>query len=174
MRDELTGLANRRAVLAGLKQIDPEDGGCHAFFLLDLNGFKRVNDSYGHAAGDNLLLVVAERLKRVTRPTDLLARFGGDEFAVLAGGVDYAGAKAAGQRYIAALDNDIWLDGIAYRIGVSIGAVLIPEDGAVFDQILANADAAMYRAKGGGASALVFYRDAELRGGVPTARRAGS
>jgi diguanylate cyclase (GGDEF)-like protein len=161
-RDELTSLPNRRVVFSRLKELDPEiDGRCHAFFLLDLNGFKRVNDRYGHPVGDNLLLVVAERLKRATRPADLLARLGGDEFAVLAHDVDYAEAQAVGRRYIVALNNEIWLDGVGYQIGVSIGAVLIPHDCTGVEEVLANADVAMYRAKDSGGSGLVFYCDLE-------------
>ncbi|MEI9900846.1 MAG: GGDEF domain-containing protein [Hyphomicrobium sp.] len=170
MCDELTELPNRRAIFARLKQIDPAaDGGRHAFFLLDLNGFKRVNDRYGHAAGDGVLLVIAERFKRVARPTDLLARLGGDEFAVLAHDVDYDGAAAVGHRYIASLDNEIWVDGVAHQIGVSIGAVLIPDDCIALEDILAYADVAMYRAKANKTSALVFYSDIEQRNDVSRA-----
>jgi diguanylate cyclase (GGDEF)-like protein len=167
MHDELTGLPNRRAMFSRLKELDPKgDGRQHAFFLLDLDGFKSVNDQRGHAAGDNVLLVVAERFKRVARPTDLLARLGGDEFAVLAHDVDYDGAKAAGHRFIAALDNKIWVDGVGHEIGVSIGAVLIPRDCTAVEAILGDADIAMYRAKAARGSALVFYCDLDQHGSL--------
>lgn len=158
MRDELTDLPNRRAVLAHLRELNPaEDGRQHAFFLLDLNGFKQVNDRYGHAAGDSVLLIIAERFKGVSRPTDVLARLGGDEFAVLVYDVDHLGATAAANRYIGALDNKILVDGVGHEIGVSVGAVLIPKDCILIEDILANADVAMYRAKASRGSTLVFY-----------------
>jgi diguanylate cyclase (GGDEF)-like protein len=162
MRDELTGLPNRRALFVRLNQLKSSEGN-HAFFLLDINGFKQVNDRHGHAAGDSVLLIIAERFSRVARPTDLLARLGGDEFAVLAHDIDYLGAEAAGQRYIQALDTGISVNGITHKIGVAVGAVLIPEGCVNVAEILANADAAMYRAKAEGGSALVFYGDIKRR-----------
>jgi diguanylate cyclase (GGDEF)-like protein len=158
MRDPLTELPNRRAVLGRLDAL-AEDGRQHAFFLLDLNEFKQVNDRHGHTAGDSVLQVVAERFKRVTRPSDLLARLGGDEFAVLAYDVDRSGAEALGGRFIATLENQIFVEGTGHDVGVSIGAVLIPQDGIVVQEILANADIAMYRAKATDRSALIFFRD---------------
>lgn len=163
MCDELTELPNRRAVFARLKELSPHTAGTRdAFFLLDLNGFKQVNDRYGHAAGDGLLLVIAERLKRVARPTDILARLGGDEFAVLAYDVDRAGAMSIGHRYINALNSEISVEGVNHRIGVAVGAVLIPDDCVEVADILQKADVAMYRAKAGSGSGLVFYGDARL------------
>jgi len=158
MRDPLTDLANRRAILGRLNELE-EDGRSHAFFLLDLNDFKGVNDRFGHTAGDNVLQVVAERFKRATRPSDLLARLGGDEFAILAYDVDRAGAEAVGTRFIGTLENRIWVDGVGHDIGVSAGAVLIPRDGVAAAEILANADVAMYRAKAAERSTLVFFCD---------------
>lgn len=167
MCDELTELPNRRAVLARLKELNPKTAGTRdAFFLLDLNGFKKVNDRYGHAAGDGLLLVIAERLKRVARPTDVLARLGGDEFAVLAYDVDQAGAMSIGHRYISALASDISVEGVNHRIGVAVGVVLIPDDCVEVADILHKADVAMYRAKAGSGSALVFYGDVQLLDGA--------
>lgn len=158
-RDVLTDLPNRRAVIGRLKAIDLSDGRSRAFFMMDLNGFKRVNDQYGHAAGDCVLRVIADRFKRVSRPSDLLGRLGGDEFAVLADDVDEAGAAALGSRYLDALRNDVWVDGIGHRVGVAIGVVLVPRDCRRAEDVLANADAAMYRAKTFGTSALVFFCD---------------
>ena len=76
-----------------------------------------------------MLQVVAERFKRVARPTDLLARLGGDEFAVLSYDVDRAGAAAVGDRFLGCLQNQVWVEGTGHDIGVSIGAVLFPKDG---------------------------------------------
>jgi diguanylate cyclase (GGDEF)-like protein len=165
MRDPLTNLANRRAVLSRLNELEQRaDGGRHAFFLLDLNEFKQVNDRYGHAAGDSVLQVVAERFRRVSRPADLLARLGGDEFGILAYDVDRAGAEAVGNRFISTLQNKIWVEGVGHIIGVSAGAVLIPNDGIAAKEILANADVAMYRAKAVDGSALVFFSDVKMSG----------
>ena len=120
MRDVLTGLPNRRAITARLKELRMLGEECqNAFFLLDLNGFKGVNDRYGHAAGDHVLQVLAERFKRVTRPSDFLARLGGDEFAVLSYGVDYEGAAAVGGRFLASLEHTVWVDGVGHDLGTS-------------------------------------------------------
>ena len=158
LRDALTNLPNRRAVLARLEELQPQDDGRqHAFFMLDLNEFKRVNDGHGHVAGDSVLQVIAERFKRVARPSDLLARLGGDEFAVLSYDVDMAGATAVGMRFIGALENKVWVEGVGHDVGVSIGAVMIPQDRIAVPEILANADIAMYQAKATDRSALVFF-----------------
>lgn len=158
MQDPLTELPNRRAVLSRLEAL-AGDGREHAFFLLDLNEFKQVNDRCGHAAGDCVLQVVAERFRRVTRPSDLLARLGGDEFAVLAYDIDRTGATALGGRFLATLENKIWVEGSGHDVGVSIGAVLVPRDATAVQAILHNADLAMYRAKATDRSALVFFCD---------------
>ncbi|MEO8421510.1 MAG: GGDEF domain-containing protein [Hyphomicrobium sp.] len=165
LRDPLTNLPNRRAVLERLEELRSQDGRQHAFFMLDLNEFKRVNDGHGHSAGDGVLQVIAERFKRVSRPTDLLARLGGDEFAVVSNDVDLAGATAVGMRLLGALENKVWVQGVGHDVGVSIGAVMIPQDGNAVPEILANADIAMYRAKATDRSALVFFD------GTPTAPR---
>jgi diguanylate cyclase (GGDEF)-like protein len=121
-----------------------------------------VNDHFGHAAGDCVLQVVAERFRRVARPADLLARLGGDEFAVLAYDVDRRGAATVGSRFVGALENKISVEGVGHDIGVSIGAVLIPKDCVTAQEILANADIAMYRAKGTERSALAFFCDVKV------------
>ena len=159
VKDSLTGLPNRRAMLASLAEATGprNDGRGHAFFLLDLNEFKAVNDLHGHAIGDHVLQLVAERFKLASRPSDVLARLGGDEFAVLVFDVDRETGRTTGQRFIAALKTEIWVEGIAHKVGVSIGVTLIPGDGVTIQEILRNADIAMYRAKEAGGSALVFF-----------------
>lgn len=158
-RDPLTGLPNRRSLLTALATATAgrsQDGRHHAFFLLDLNEFKRVNDQHGHATGDRVLRVVVERFKAASRPSDLLARLGGDEFAVLAYDVDRDGAEAIGQRIITSLNSPISTDPTSHQIGVSIGAAMIPQDGVTAEEILADADFAMYQAKAQGHSAIAF------------------
>lgn len=172
-QDPLTGLPNRRAVMAALMAATsgPEQNHrTHAFYILDLDGFKRVNDRSGHGAGDRVLNLVVERLRAAARPTDLVGRLGGDEFAVLACDVDGAAAAAIGRRFIAALECPVVTETCAHEVGVSIGIAMIPLDGIVCEEIIANADAAMYRAKAHSESALAFCgaRDA------PSARLASA
>ena len=129
MQDPLTLLPNRRALLDALEvaiELRGPEFPQHAVFLLDLNDFKNVNDRYGHAVGDHVLQVVVERFRRVTRPSDLLARLGGDEFAVLSYDIDKRAAQAIGERFAAALKNEIAADGHLHGVGVSIGAALFP------------------------------------------------
>jgi diguanylate cyclase (GGDEF)-like protein len=159
-QDSLTMLANRRAMLKALTAAMASalsQGRKHAFFLIDLNDFKRVNDLYGHALGDRVLQVVAERFRTAARPNDLLARLGGDEFAVLSYNVDRNTAYAIGLRFIVTLANEIGVGGHTHEIGASIGAAMIPDDGATTEEIIHHADLAMYRAKGQDGSSLVFF-----------------
>ena len=159
-QDPLTRLANRRALLSALTATTaspPSDGRKHAFFVMDLNDFKRVNDLHGHALGDRILQVIAERFRTAVRPSDLLARLGGDEFAVLSYDVDRETAYAIGLRFMAALESGIRVGGQSHEIGVSVGAALIPDDGTTAEEIIHNADLAMYRAKGQDQPSLVFF-----------------
>jgi len=163
MQDPLTRLPNRRALLEALDAatIACNSGeGRHAFFILDLNGFKRVNDLRGHAVGDHVLQVAVERFRRAARPSDLLARLGGDEFAVLSYDVDRDAAVAIGKLFMEALINDISTDGYVHELGVAVGATMLPDDGTTSEAILHNADVAMYRAKAQKGSALAFFDDA--------------
>jgi len=162
-QDPLTNLPNRRAMLAALTKATSGsrcDGHRHAFFLLDLNDFKRVNDRHGHAVGDRVLQIVVERLRAAGRPSDMLARLGGDEFAILSRDVDREAACAIGQRFIDALASPIRAEGHAHRVGVSVGLTLIPDDGVIPAEILRNADLAMYRAKRAECSSLAFFEPA--------------
>jgi len=161
MQDPLTELPNRRELQAALEAAiahPPAVGGSHAFYLLDLNGFKAVNDQHGHAAGDEVLRAVADRFRAVARKGDLLARVGGDEFAVLACNVNSRETAAQiGQRFAAALAQDIPSETRAYRVGVAIGVALFPQDGATVEDIMHRADLAMYKAKALKRSELHFY-----------------
>jgi diguanylate cyclase (GGDEF)-like protein len=163
LQDSLTGLANRRALFSALTAATaspPSAGRKHAFFLIDLNDFKRVNDLHGHALGDRVLQVIAERFRTAARPSDLLARLGGDEFAVLSYNVDRDTAHAIGLRFIATLESEIRVGGHSHEIGASIGAALLPDDGTTVEEIIHNADLAMYRAKGQDQTSLVFFEPA--------------
>jgi diguanylate cyclase (GGDEF)-like protein len=157
----LTDLPNRRELRSALEAaitLLPAAGGSHAFYLLDLNGFKAVNDEYGHAAGDDVLRAVADRFRAVARKGDLLARVGGDEFAVLATNVSNRETAAQiGKRFAAALAQDIVSGTRTYRVGVAIGVALFPQDGATVEDIMHRADLAMYKAKAMKRSDVHFY-----------------
>jgi diguanylate cyclase (GGDEF)-like protein len=162
--DSLTELPNRRALEAALEQAlrtPPKSGAMHAFYLLDLNGFKQVNDEHGHAAGDEVLRVVAKRFRTAARKEDMVARLGGDEFAILARDVDgMEKANQIGGRFINALSDDIAFAGESLRVGVAIGVALYPEHGATPQEISNHADQAMYRAKALRRSNVKFYEAA--------------
>lgn len=153
--DPLTGLANRRLLLDHLEQAlaaaqGSGDGGgggrAGALLYLDLDGFKQVNDAYGHRMGDRVLAEAAERLRGCLRHGDLAARVGGDEFTVvLAAAGDRVAVGPVADRIIAALAAP-FLDGAA-TVGVSVGVAFFPADGENCEALLHRADAAMYVAK---------------------------
>lgn len=159
MQDPLTALPNRRAVIPALDDaIAGPRGTTLAFYLLDLNGFKKVNDAYGHVTGDAVLRAVAQRFRTVARDEDLIARLGGDEFAVVACGVhSRSEAFDIGQRYVAALDDAVCVGDHAHNIGVAVGVAFYPDDGATAEEIMHRADLAMYAAKAERKSTLLFF-----------------
>jgi diguanylate cyclase (GGDEF)-like protein len=167
MQDPLTGLPNRReleAALASAVARPPAADSMHAFLLLDLNGFKRINDERGHAVGDEVLRGVGERFRTVARKGDLVARIGGDEFAVLACDVaSHEQAIRLGERFVSALSEDVAVAGSGYSVGVSVGIALYPEDGGNAAELMQRADLAMYKAKAAKRSGV------ELFGGQPRA-----
>jgi diguanylate cyclase (GGDEF)-like protein len=162
MQDPLTSLPNRRVLLEALEaatKTAPREGRSHAVFLLDLNGFKHVNDRYGHAVGDELLQAVVGRFRRVARSKDIFARLGGDEFAVLSRNVDERAARDIGERFIDSLHSEIRAGGVTHAVGVAIGASLFPNDGDSVEKVLRHADVAMYRAKSEPGSSLTFFSE---------------
>jgi len=151
MHDPLTGLPNRTLFNDRLEHAlsrRARVGGYVAVMIVDLDGFKNVNDSLGHLAGDALLVAVADRFRTLLRGFDTIARLGGDEFAILADdldAVDQAGLVA--QRVLDALVEPLQLPDRAVAIGASIGIALADRPDSSGDRILSHADAAMYRAK---------------------------
>ena len=149
--DPLTGLPNRVLLDDRLAQAiahADRDGRSFALLACDLDRFKLVNDSLGHRAGDELLQEVARRLGAVVRATDTVARFGGDEFVLLANSiVDPAEAQRIAAAVIEALEAPVRIAGIDIHTSPSIGIAMYPADGDSVDALLAHADAAMHAAK---------------------------
>jgi diguanylate cyclase (GGDEF)-like protein len=170
-QDGLTGLPNRRRFDEALAEAigsPPRAGGTHGLFLLDLNGFKQINDVHGHGAGDEVLVIVAQRLLSAMRAGEMVARFGGDEFAVLA--THLASSEAATNialRITEALDSPIAAGGTTHRIGAGIGISLLPSNASTSGEAMRMADVALYRAKAERRSAFRFFdetMDAKVRG----------
>jgi diguanylate cyclase (GGDEF)-like protein len=163
LHDGLTGLANRNLLRERLDTMLREitHGGSLALLCLDLDHFKHINDTLGHPVGDALIREVGERLRGCVREGDLVARMGGDEFAVLQVGSDPKGATALATRIIEILAAPYDLDGHNLRAGTSIGIAIAPADGTTHDELLKNADLALYLAKSDGRGSYKFF-EAEL------------
>lgn len=168
--DALTDLANRakfhahlELTLSGARRNDRD----FALLVFDLDRFKEVNDTFGHPMGDKLLELVAERARACVRQGDLLARLGGDEFAIVAttgGGPGDAAALA--ERLCAQILRPYVLDGMTISVGVSIGIAMGPADGQSVEDLVKNADLALYRAKAQGGCGYCFFEiamDADMR-----------
>jgi diguanylate cyclase (GGDEF)-like protein len=182
LHDSLTGLPNRVLLLDRLEQailnMQRKDER-FSLLLLDLDGFKEVNDTYGHHIGDLLLAKVGVRLRAQLRDTDTIARLGGDEFAILLGGVSNStDADRIAGNLLMALDQAIMVEGEPLAVGVSIGIVHCPGDGADPATLMRRADVAMYAAKSEHAGIRAYDREmdqhsparmqllAELRAGI--------
>jgi diguanylate cyclase len=144
--DHLTGLPNRRALAAEMDQL-VRDGRRAALILLDLDGFKAVNDGLGHRAGDELLRRLGERLRPALRPGDTLFRLGGDEFAVLLPDATADAADECARRVHHLVCRPVELDGVAVQVGASLGVAAAPDQATTIDDLLHCADRAMYAAK---------------------------
>lgn len=162
--DPLTGLLNRMAFGARLDRAlsrAKRAGKSVAVLFLDLDGFKLVNDSMGHEAGDTLLAAVAGRLRDVLRPEDVATRLAGDEFAVLLRDTTRAGATCVAERILEALRRPVVLDGREVVVTASVGIALSTvRKGS--RELLDNADLAMYRAKHAGKSRHVVFEEAMI------------
>ena len=158
--DPVTGLANRRATYHWLEQAveaQRREGGQVAVLLIDLDNFKVVNDTAGHAAGDVLLRHVATALGGIMRPTDLVGRIGGDEFAVIARVIDTQAATAIGEKILTALRTPFLLETGEVFATASLGLCLYPQDAPGMTELLSSADAALYRAKSAGRNRLATF-----------------
>ena len=159
--DPLTGLANRTSLVPSLEQAVQRarrKNGKLAVVFLDLDGFKQINDAYGHDAGDSLLVEVAARLRAHLRSSDLIARLGGDEFlVVLEEVVEPAPVETVARKLLAEVVQPYSLGGREARVTASIGISVFPDDSADAGALMKHADTAMYAAKQGGKNTFRFY-----------------
>jgi diguanylate cyclase (GGDEF)-like protein len=168
--DQLTNLGNRRALFEVLDALadqyagdDPAPGPVSLLFV-DLDRFKEVNDSFGHAVGDDLLRLLGSRLKRSLRGHDVLVRLGGDEFALVLMDADAGYGATVAQRITGVLEEPFQLGAVQARIGASIGIATMPADAADGHDLLRCADLAMYRAKLAGESFAIYQQEIDWAG----------
>jgi diguanylate cyclase (GGDEF)-like protein len=157
--DPLTDLPNRTLLHDRLDQatrIGNREGTSLALLLLDLNGFKEINDTLGHHAGDRVLQCIASRLRTTLREADTVARLGGDEFAVLLPLADLDGALLAAQKLLQEVEQPCVIDHKALSVRASLGIACFPEHGSTADTLLQKADVAMYSAKSDGVGISVY------------------
>ncbi len=177
--DPLTGLLNRRGLYLALEPSLSAalPSGAVAVYLIDLDGFKPINDRFGHDVGDALLIEVGRRLQAQMRGPDLVARMGGDEFVVVIHGIgDDIAAHAAGRRLLAALRGPFAVAGITAQVGATVGYALAPNDACDVSRLLKCADAGMYAGKQAGKNRVVrgaMQPDSPVLT-TPDAPRAGS
>ena len=158
--DALTELPNRAQFLDEMADAEAliERGEMAAVLCIDLDHFKSVNDTLGHAVGDKVLKQASARLWGATRETDLLARLGGDEFSLLLRPIDKpSDAAGIAERIVKAMSSPFNIDGHQIAIGASVGIAIAPQDGETTDVLMKNADLALYRAKSEGRSTYHFF-----------------
>lgn len=160
-RDVLTGLPNR--LLLGQRvefalRLAERGGGQFAILFIDLDRFKNINDSLGHAFGDRVLIEVSDRIQRCMRDVDTLSRMGGDEFVAFLQDADAIGTEVAARRILAALARPFLVDEMNFSLGCSIGVAMYPADGQSLDELIKCADTAMYRVKERGRGNFRFYQ----------------
>lgn len=160
-RDALTGVANRRRFEERLGEalaLAERTNGLVALVLLDLDKFKAVNDTHGHATGDLVLRLLARRLRPIIRASDLLARLGGDEFAILLTGLTLpAGATVFAARVLERLERPLHVGRLRLPLAASVGVAVWPEDGATAADLVGHADDALYAAKRAGGGRWLRY-----------------
>lgn len=155
--DPLTGLANRRYLTQRLERLLEQKVPLAVMFI-DLDGFKPINDKYGHDVGDEALRMVSDRLGACIRESDVLSRIGGDEFIILFTGLeDEEVLKERGDKVLEMVRTPMWISGNRVRMGASIGISVSPKDGEDVETIINAADESMYAAKQGGKNAYRFY-----------------
>jgi diguanylate cyclase (GGDEF)-like protein len=162
-RDALTGLGNRLLLTEATERVLGATGRPAALLLLDLDGFKEVNDTLGHDAGDTLLATVADRLREAGAGAEAVVRLGGDEFVVLIAGADADSAALTAEALRLALRRPVVVAGLPVEIDASIGVAVAPQHGTVLTTLLKRADVAMYEAKRTGAGTVVYDLSTDSR-----------
>jgi diguanylate cyclase (GGDEF)-like protein len=165
LHDALTGLPNRRALLdvmnatlTGLRS-----SRLHALVMLDLTGFKAINDQYGHPVGDQILQIIARRMQSNLRDGEFAARLGGDEFAVFCPNVEQPDrVRQFAHRLLASIEASIEIAGARHQVGAGAGIAFYPQDGATQQELFRSADAALYRAKESRRSTVVCRSDPDI------------
>jgi len=160
--DALTGLLNRRAFEDRLRESIARSARSERGVLLfiDLDGFKKVNDTEGHDAGDRLLVMISERIRTTLRQEDTIARLGGDEFAIIVPGCgDDKDVTHLCERLIETITQPLVVDRMEHSVGASLGVAIYPDDGQRLEELVMKADSAMYRAKEAGGSKFAFFDD---------------
>lgn len=145
-RDDLTGLANRRHVKSRFWVLRRRAMSMSLLYF-DLNGFKAVNDTYGHEVGDKVLSIIGHRLLENVRPEEIVARLGGDEFAVLLAAPEEGAVERVTSRLLSAIEEPISLDEGVVRLSASVGSASYPEDAESFEALVSRADGRMYEQK---------------------------
>jgi diguanylate cyclase (GGDEF)-like protein len=154
--DLLTGLANRRVFERAVNKLSSSAGTVSSkalpfgVMLMDLEGFVQINDELGHTVGDEVLKITAERLRDTLRKSDVIARYGGDEFAVLMPNVDRQSCCKVAEMILESLERKITVDGADLEVGISIGIAISPQDGSDRATLLKKADLAMHSARNAG------------------------
>jgi len=160
--DVLTGLANRVAfeseLVNAMARASRNPAAQIVFFIIDLDGFKSVNDTYGHVAGDELLRQIGSRFASIRRRSDFVCRLGGDEFVWMAEGLDGTGAAALANRLLDVSRMPINIDGIPISISCSIGCSTFPDPAGDAKSLLEQADKALYMVKGSGKNQFLHYK----------------
>ena len=172
--DPLTSVLNRSMLQDRLRQAVEHArryGTLAAVFVIDLDGFKQVNDTYGHAAGDAVLVTIASRLQNSLRASDSVIRLGGDEFVVIVPELHHSEhAEKCGEKLIHSMQGAIEIEGQSVSVTCSIGVAIYPDGRIDSEGLLAHADSALYRAKALGKNKLCLYSHSELATGVLPAR----
>jgi len=169
--DAMTGLPNRRLFadrFANFRASADRNGTGFALVLVDLDSFKGINDSFGHAAGDTVLIAAAQRLGTVTREVDVVARLGGDEFAILLeGAVEPEAVGGVCDRILLKFGESVSAEGHLLQVGISMGCALYPRDGLTQSELYRVADQALYQAKAAGRNTWRMYKRIHERGAGP-------